>query len=70
MHSAQSHKDSKLFRSLNKVTIADLSLRIFEALPGTLKCANPHAGECTTAMYVIFLQKCYFTHDSVLIYFS
>ena len=38
MRSAQSYKDSKLFRSVNKVTNAHLFLRTFEAIPGTLKC--------------------------------
>ena len=30
-----------------------LFLRIFEAIPGTLKRPSSHAGECATALYVI-----------------
>ena len=39
------------------MTKADLFLRIFDAIPGTLKRPNlrslPHAGECATALNVI-----------------
>ena len=34
-------------------TKADLSLRIFVAVPGTLKCPSPHASDCAAALYVI-----------------
>ena len=36
------------------MTKANLFLRIFEAIPGTLKCPNTlYVGECMTALYVI-----------------
>ena len=50
------------------MTKAYLFLRIFEAIPGTLKCPSPrdypHAGECITALYVIiyFLANMLFYH--------
>ena len=34
-------------------TKADLSLRIFVAVPGTLKRPSAHAGDCAAALYVI-----------------
>ena len=68
MRSAQGHKDSKLFRSLNKVTKADL---FSEYLRQVLELWNVQIHMLANTQQhcmLYFLQKCYLTHDSVLIY--
>ena len=59
------------------MTKADLFLRIFEAIPGTLKCPSLRSlstcwqlrdSTVCTAVYVFFCKFVILPHDSVLIY--